>query len=494
MLCSPAAFGSGRAMAIEATAFLTARVRWFKMLLTVSIAHFLRGPCSLSPQVAEVITAMTTNSPLLDAAGKLPSPDTPRDSIVSFASVHHSLAPKAQGYADKYSQFVINYIVEWDRIITTRVEKGLKTAEDLRRDYDHYQKKAESLRASANSALAKGKMVDNKSQDKLARNEEKLVAAKASYDKFATDMCIYIEELTERSWKDLHPCLVKMAQFDMTISKEEATCFGQMDHVVNQLKKLGEQYKLQASGRLKELETQQPAILSTREANAQPSLTNGNTFGMGSGSFGLGSGSVGAGSVPGGDSWSQHQYLPPGSVAPQGMGGFPVAIAMAPASHMSRETSAQSFSGSFGGGSAHGSVGGPMNASDMLAIANSAAPPPTMDDLNFAAQRSLTISTSQQSNYGYQFNDDASNASSNSMPIAPPPMGAPPPLPPSGYCSPMANPYGFNSSVPIPSYGGSSPMSYGQPPPMTFGAPPPMSYGAPSPTYSSNLYGAPPSF
>lgn len=444
---------------------------------------------------------MTNNTPLFPAVGKLATPDTPRDSFVSFASVHHDLAPKSHGYTDKYSQFVIQYIVEWDRVITTRVDKGLKQAEILRRDLDHYQKKAETLRASASQVMSKGKTVDNKAQEKLARNEEKLLAAKSTYDTFATDMCIYLEELTQRSWKDLHPCLVKMAQFEMTISKEEAKTFGQMNQVVDQLKIIGDQHKLEAAGRLKELETQKPTILSTREPDAPSAITNGEAFG----SFGGGPTAMGVG----GDPWSQNQHLPPGSVAPQGMGGFPIAIATAPSSNVSRATSAGSFS-SYN-----------MNASDMIAIAKSAAPPPTMEELNIATT-SLTMSGSgSYHNYGHQLSgslyDDASTTSSiTTLPIAPPPMSAPPPLPPSGYTSPMNNPYGFSPSygapapMPVPNYGipvqmpsygapvqnyGAPIPNYGVPVPMpNYGASPPIPLSSPPTGYPNNPYGAPPSF
>jgi hypothetical protein len=435
-----------------------------------------RSPvCFLYPfyheQVAEVITAMTAGSPVFSAAGKIPSPDDPRDSFVSFSSIHHLLAPKSLGYADKYSKFVINYVVEWDRVITTRVEKGLKNAEALRRDYDHYQKKAETLRASATAVMSKGKSVDPKSQEKLARNEEKLVAAKTAYDKFATEMCIYLEEVTERSWRDLHPCLVKMAQFEMTISKEEATSLGQMTQVVNALKTIGDQNKVEGSGRLKELETQQPIVLSTAEKPAPLAITGGEFFGSG-GSMGLG-----------GDPWAQQQHLPPGSVAPGGLGGFPVAVASGPTS-ISRVTSNQSFQSSIGG-SSHFSNG--PNASEMLSIAGSSAPPPTMDDLNFAA---LTVSNTPTNTYGYggnAFGDDSSATSSlMTMPMAPPPMGAPPPLPPAGYSSPMDNPYGAPAPM---SYGAPAPMSYGAPAPMSYGAP--TNYGAPSPAYGAPAYGMP---
>jgi hypothetical protein len=422
--------------------------------------------CFLLPfhheKIAEVITGMTAGSPVFSAAGKTPSPDNPGDSFVSFASIQHLMAPKSQGYCDKYNQFVIGYVVEWDRVITTRVEKGLNNAETLRRDYDHYQKKAETLRASATAVMSKGKAVDPKAQERLARNEEKLITAKTAYDKFATEMCIYLEEVVERSWRDLHPFLVKVAQFEMTISKEEAASLGQMSLVIDALKTIGDQKKVDANGRLKALETQQPTVLSTAENPAPLAITGGEFFGS---------------------SWAQQQHLPPGSVAPGGLGGFPVAVASAPTS-FERVTSNQSFQSSIGGSSYYSN--GP-NTSEMLSIAGSSAPPPTMDDLNFAA---LTISTTPANTYGYGGNAfHATSSAANSMvtsPMAPPPMGAPPPLPPAGYSSPMDNPYG----APALTYGAPAPMSYGAPPPMAFGAP--TNYGAPAPAYgASTNYGAP---
>ena len=68
--------------------------------------------------------------------------------------------------------------------------------------------------------MAKGKQVDSKAAGKLTRNEEKLIKVKESGSKFISDLCLLMEEVTERSWRDLHPMLVKCAQFEGQVSSD----------------------------------------------------------------------------------------------------------------------------------------------------------------------------------------------------------------------------------------------------------------------------------
>jgi hypothetical protein len=138
----------------------------------------------------------------------MPAQGSPPDSVISYLSVHHGLAVKSKMYSGKFGQFVIDYAVEWQRVVVTRCDKTLKEAERLRVEVDHYQSKVESLRQSANEKMAKGKQVDQKSAEKLTRNEEKLIQIKEENKKFTANTCLLVEELTERSWRDLHPLLI----------------------------------------------------------------------------------------------------------------------------------------------------------------------------------------------------------------------------------------------------------------------------------------------
>lgn len=453
---------------------------------------------SAATQVALQISALTENTPLHSCGGALGNKD------VSYSATHQRLAAKVSSYADKYNQFVVNYAVEWDKVVTARVSAGLKTTEVLRRDLDHYQKKVEELRMQSNKILAKGKMVDDKTKEKLKRNEEKLIQSKEMYNKASRDMCMILEETTERAWKDLHPILVKMAQFDMTLANDEAKGLAEMEAVVIALKGLAGANELKASGRLKELGGQEASMLYTGNSTGTVSLTNGevssNFEGMSMGSRD-----------------DNATSLPPGSVAPQGMGGFPVQIASNEESDLPLASAVPvATAPSSGDSSWHNPMPAPMPAtssgnasswnthpspstSEMLSVASSAAPPPTMDQINDAAGYDGRGSSLSVSNDAAGFNGRGSSLSLSSYgsgyiapaPFAPPPMAAPPPPPATP--PPMTNYYPVAAPVgmaPAPAHQWSAPQSmapsYGAMPPSyppsntnpfdqpgTYGRPPP---------------------
>lgn len=458
--------------------------------ITITTILTLLTSFTATPQLALQVSALTENTPMHGCGGALGG------SSVSYAAINQRVASSTSGYADKYDKFVVDYVVEWDKVLTTRVSAGLKTTEGLRRDLDHYQKKVEEMRVQSNKVMAKGKIVDEKTTERLKRNEEKLVQAKESFNKAARDMCMLLEETTDRSWKDLHPILVKMAQFDMTLASDEAKGLAEMDSIVTALKGLAGSNDLKSSGRLKELAAQEASLLYTGNNSGTVALTNGDVStqieGMGS-SMGSGSGSFGETS------------LPPGSVAPQGMGGFPVRIVEpSPSPGMSRDLV---VSPPTSGNSTWANSFPTPTTSEMLSAAGSAAPPPTLDQIEAVGGLYQSISLE-------------SFGSSRSGSVAPPPFSPPPPPPPD--TSPAQPSYPPFSPPPPPEMSPAQPSyqfyssmtspqanSWSAPPPVnpTYGGTPsqfystsnsspfvrPTTYGMPSPVNSnSNSFGPPP--
>lgn len=391
---------------------------------------------------------MTKGTPLFDCIGLMPSADRPSNTVCSYASVHDEVSAKAKSYAGKYQQFVLEYATEWEKIIRTRIDNGLKKAEEMRKELDHYQKKTESLRLAANQAMAKGKSVASSQQEKLTRNEEKLIASKQNYNRVATDLCILMEEVTERSWRDLHPLLVKCAQFDMTLANDESKALSNLNQVVSLLKQVATENGLSAQPRLKDLAGLKPELLSTRP---------GGVAGL----------QIEAGPTAFGTSFdSSTTAISPGSFGGQGQGGFPLQISPNTDS-FGRSNSVSSYH------SAPATSSDPYaNSMNMMTIASTPAPAPTMDDVygNFPnSTRSAPSSgnfhmtmpspsptaTSPWAVRSSSFNDADSTYSGFSFqsPPPPPPPNMPPPPPP-------------NMPPPLP------PPSYGAPPP-SYGAPPP---------------------
>lgn len=454
----------------------------------------LLSPCEIrfsDPQVAQHLGLLSKDTMLFEQTGQMPGADRSTDSVNSYMSVHEGVANKYKLYASKYGQFVLSYADEWHKVVSTRVGNGLKKAEELRVEVDHYQAKVENLRQSANQTMAKGKQVDGKAAEKLTRNEEKLVKFKESHSKFTSELCLLMEEVTARSWRDLHPLIVKIAQFDVTLSGDEAACFAPLNAVVSELKRLAATHGIKPQARLKDLGSLEAGILSTRTSESGPLAIENGFAGMALG----GSASSHGGTFGGGG--SEEMHFPPGSVAPQGLGGFPVQV------HSADAQSGYDFGrqSSFDGSTRSSNISAPSTM-DMMAISASAAPAPTVDALEQAFGPTATASRAAPYSGGMPSSDRARNHSVDSFDsyrsghsavsgASAPPPAAPPPPPPGNFNSGGYNPFGAGpASAAPPNPFGAAPRS----------APPPLQgYGAaPAPSamtmYGSNPPAAPASY
>eukprot|EP00581_Thalassiosira_minuscula_P008955 CAMPEP_0183707788 /NCGR_PEP_ID=MMETSP0737-20130205/4254_1 /TAXON_ID=385413 /ORGANISM="Thalassiosira miniscula, Strain CCMP1093" /LENGTH=605 /DNA_ID=CAMNT_0025935517 /DNA_START=149 /DNA_END=1966 /DNA_ORIENTATION=- len=259
---------------IELRSKYTAFSKCLKFLITTlsnnHAAMLARSKARL--EVAKAINSLTVDTPLFKCAGDIPanavgttdggseasleSGAVPHNANPSsYAAIHLQLHKKNKLYADKYTEHVITYAKDWANILDTRVAKHVKQADKLRVDLDHYGKKVDDLNRGMNKTMSKGKSAKDSSVDKVKRNEQKLIQARQEYDRFVNDLCGFMEEIMERGWKDLHPLLVKMAQFDGTLAHEEASLLkGNMTLVTEELKGMGTKYpNLKPAGRLDEL-------------------------------------------------------------------------------------------------------------------------------------------------------------------------------------------------------------------------------------------------
>lgn len=412
----------------------------------------------------------------------------------SFAAVHLQLHKKNKLYHRKYVEHILTYASDWERILSTRVNKHLKHAEKLRVDLDHYQKKVEELNKDANKTMTKGKSVSDKGVDKLKRNEQKLVNARREHDQFLCDLCGFMEEIMERGWKDLHPLLVKMAQFDVTLSGEEASVLSKgMVAVVGELKALaGKHSNMNPTGRLKELETWSlESINKTNPRSEEPlMITGGDEFGVtqkaSSDELNVGGGGL-FGSAPNsrvpsmdnlngaprsrndtGDSFDWNAGIAPGTNAL-------VPVASPPSSGYGLPPLPRQSSGVT---SSQNSTNSMM---PMLATMQAAAPPPTLNDIFGAAPAPVPSAGFNQPTGGM-----------------PPPPPVPPPPPPQSppNITPM---YMYNTSPMIqPSTtgmnqmrlgGGLSPPASSNPFDDQMPPPAPMMHASPMPPHRVDSFG-----
>ena len=151
------------------------------MPLTVNTTLSLSLFMSCIIQVFTGIANMSRKTPLWEVTGLMPSADLSADQVCSMSSIQDTMSAKTQSYATKYQQFVVEYVVEWEKVVRKRIDAGVKKSEELRRDLDHYQKKVEELRLQVNKTMAKGKQVKSDAAEKLKRNEEKLLTSKIRF-------------------------------------------------------------------------------------------------------------------------------------------------------------------------------------------------------------------------------------------------------------------------------------------------------------------------
>jgi len=401
-------------------------------------------------KVALKIAALAEGSAICEEAGDVPHStgssnggDLSSD-VSSYMSIHTSVSVRQKTNADRYLKHIVDYAIEWEKVIVARVTTSLKTSEDLRRDLDHYTAKVESLKLEINKLISRGKLIDTKVTTRLQRNDEKRSLAKRQYDKFSAGLLLLLEEVVVRGWKDLHPILLKLAQFDKTVAVEEGGAFGNMQGVVTRLERIGSDCGLQVNSgvRLREL----------GEMSAENGLAVENSVGGGIN--------------------VQPQALNSNLVENESSSSAIVSTGAYGASYDANETyhgQQQSQTGSNDAnesyhGYEHSQNGMGLSTTQMMSVAGHSAPPPTMDMV-----------------------DDAFRTTSiDAAPPPPPPppqqqqqqyTSAPPPPPPSS--SSLSNPFGMAE----PSTGvGNNP--FGGPIPSTMPTAPP-----PPPQFPASIYG-----
>lgn len=196
--------------------------------------------------------------PITGEAGTVPESEEEEvniNDLNSYMSVHHSLHIRQKLYCERFSEHVVDYAIEWERIIVARVSTSLACADRLRRDLDHYKQKVDRMKMEKSKMIAQGRSLDAKFTERLSRNESKLAISRDEYELYANDLCTLIQEVTVRSWKDLHPILLKMTQFDATLASDEHQLLKNLNVVSNNLNKVAHRYGLKAETRLTDLET-----------------------------------------------------------------------------------------------------------------------------------------------------------------------------------------------------------------------------------------------
>eukprot|EP00588_Corethron_pennatum_P010780 CAMPEP_0194281188 /NCGR_PEP_ID=MMETSP0169-20130528/20174_1 /TAXON_ID=218684 /ORGANISM="Corethron pennatum, Strain L29A3" /LENGTH=407 /DNA_ID=CAMNT_0039026179 /DNA_START=146 /DNA_END=1369 /DNA_ORIENTATION=+ len=149
----------------------------------------------------------------------------------------------ANHYLNAYYDNVLKYICDWEIIAKERVSAGLSYLEGRRIEYDYYRNKDEAETKALENSILKGKVSipsvkGNKIKDKLRTSE-------VDYQVALKDNLSFINEATDKAWKDLFPVIMKMAQFENHFNVKQAHCFENLKNsVIPRLRTVGTKHKL----------------------------------------------------------------------------------------------------------------------------------------------------------------------------------------------------------------------------------------------------------
>ena len=123
------------------------------------------------------------------------------ENVRSLLSVEQLASVFETNDAIEFQNQILNYIVEWEEILTTKVDSELEVFSHFEEEVFHYETKVKSLKKKGPSS-------------KLDRNEEKLKVATKLFEEQQESVTILLQGVAENSWKDLYPLLQKSMNWE----------------------------------------------------------------------------------------------------------------------------------------------------------------------------------------------------------------------------------------------------------------------------------------
>lgn len=207
-------------------------------------------------QVALKVSALAEGSAICQEAGPISvQVGKPSSSdLASYVTVHNSINVSRKTSTDHFMKHIIEYALEWENIIIAHVTASLKQAEKLRQNLDHYQEKIEFLTLEINRITTKGRVVNERVTTRLQRNDQKFQHARNEYNVFSKSLRTVLEEVIVNGWQNLHPILLKLIQFDISMASDEGELLSNLTPVAESLKRIANECGIQSQAPLKILE------------------------------------------------------------------------------------------------------------------------------------------------------------------------------------------------------------------------------------------------
>jgi hemerythrin-like domain-containing protein len=137
-----------------------------------------------------------------------------------------------------YQSHIIDYIDEWDDVVTTQGDEAIKNLLELTKKRNHYVRKVDNLRKKVNKIEHKGvRDAPVHLTEKLERNEDKLEKTNDLYEDRANDVAVMLNESVRREWVDLYPLIKNAMKFEVNRFGRESSTFGRLTGTLNGLKR-----------------------------------------------------------------------------------------------------------------------------------------------------------------------------------------------------------------------------------------------------------------
>lgn len=138
----------------------------------------------------------------------------------SVHSIYQKASDQTEKFQERYQAEVLDYVVEWEAVISNKVDSEQAQVKELRKNFEHYQSKVEGLRNKVNNLEKSGKEANEAVAEKLQRNTEKLDEASEKFEQAAAPLCNLIFEVVHQGWKDLLPLVFSLMQFETEQAKQ----------------------------------------------------------------------------------------------------------------------------------------------------------------------------------------------------------------------------------------------------------------------------------
>jgi hypothetical protein len=187
-------------------------------------------------QSVQAVIAAKTEDDVKESMGEIVTDWEDTQPQVSFQSIQQLAS--AQGHVDtiEFQSRVLDYVTEWEQVVTSRIDSEWKNVKKLGFDRGHYENKVESLRKKTNEMETKGKLTPTGTVEKLNRNEEKLKEAFGIHELAAGKLCVLIEEATAGGWRDLFPLVKNVMKWESNRVGRESDIYAKLLPTLEALK------------------------------------------------------------------------------------------------------------------------------------------------------------------------------------------------------------------------------------------------------------------